>query len=172
MIASGDQFIACRSGGVVGAIVPWRGAFAGVAPAHIFHAAGTHKPSVGGLTCLVSYISLTPTWPSFPSREPAAPPTWESPAWARPRSATPGTACAAASPTPHGPLPMSCFLWAICPGRERAAAPDSGRKSGGPAALPQHAHLQGHRHLGRDDKAGDSDLILIKHFINDQYHYH
>ena len=56
MIQSGDQFIAGRSGGVVGAIVPWRGAFAGVAPAHIFHAAGTHDLRVGGLACTVAYI--------------------------------------------------------------------------------------------------------------------
>jgi hypothetical protein len=56
VIQSGDQFIAGSSGGVVGAVVPWRGAYAGVAPAHIFHAAGTQKLRVGGLTCLVSYI--------------------------------------------------------------------------------------------------------------------
>jgi hypothetical protein len=56
MIASGDQFIAGRSGGVVSAVVPWRGAFAGVAPAHIFHAAGTHDLRVGGLACKVTYI--------------------------------------------------------------------------------------------------------------------
>ena len=56
MIKSGDQFIAGRSGGVVGAVVPWRGAFAGVAPAHIFHAAGTHNLRVGGLACKVAYI--------------------------------------------------------------------------------------------------------------------
>ncbi|MHB8117917.1 MAG: hypothetical protein ACYDHX_04195 [Methanothrix sp.] len=56
MIKSGDQFIAGRSGGVVGAVIPWRGAFAGVAPAHIFHAAGTHNLRVGGLACTVAYI--------------------------------------------------------------------------------------------------------------------
>ncbi len=56
MIKSGDQFIAGRSGGVVGAIVPWRGAFAGVAPAHIFHAAGTHKLRISGLSCQVAYM--------------------------------------------------------------------------------------------------------------------
>ena len=56
MIKSGDQFIAGRSGGVVGAVVPWRGAFAGVAPAHIFHAAGTHNLRVGGLACTVAYM--------------------------------------------------------------------------------------------------------------------
>ncbi|MDD4162994.1 MAG: hypothetical protein PHW87_11015 [Methanothrix sp.] len=56
MIKSGDQFIAGRSGGVVGAVVPWRGVYAGVAPAHIFHAAGTHNLRVGGLACKVAYI--------------------------------------------------------------------------------------------------------------------
>ncbi len=56
MIRSGDQFIAGRSGGVIGAIVPWRGAFAGVAPAHIFYAAGTYNLRVGGLACKVAYI--------------------------------------------------------------------------------------------------------------------
>lgn len=56
MIRSGDQFIAGRSGGVVGAVVPWRRAYAGVAPAHIFHAAGTHRLRVGGLLCQVAYM--------------------------------------------------------------------------------------------------------------------
>ncbi|HPT18572.1 MAG TPA: hypothetical protein PLJ25_00810 [Methanothrix sp.] len=56
MIKSGDQFIAGRSGGVVGAVVPWRGGYAGVAPAHIFHAAGTHRLRVGGLFCQVAYM--------------------------------------------------------------------------------------------------------------------
>ncbi|MCX6677108.1 MAG: hypothetical protein NTU95_04085 [Methanothrix sp.] len=56
MIKSGDQFIAGRSGGVVGAVVPWRGAFAGVAPAHIFHAAGTYSLRVAGLACQVAYM--------------------------------------------------------------------------------------------------------------------
>ncbi|VVB70092.1 Uncharacterised protein [uncultured archaeon] len=56
MIKSGDQFIAGRSGGVVGAIIPWRGAYAGVAPAHIFHAAGTHCLRIGGLSSKVAYI--------------------------------------------------------------------------------------------------------------------
>ena len=56
MIKSGDQFIAGRSGGVVGAIVPWHGAFAGVAPAHIFYVAGTRDLRVGNLSCKVAYI--------------------------------------------------------------------------------------------------------------------
>jgi len=56
VIQSGDRFIAGRSGGVVGAVVPWRGAYAGVAPAHIFQAAGTHNLCVGGLACKVAYL--------------------------------------------------------------------------------------------------------------------
>ena len=56
MIQSGDQFIAGRSGGVVGAIVPWKGSYAGVAPAHIFHAAGTLSLRLGPLSCKVAYI--------------------------------------------------------------------------------------------------------------------
>jgi len=66
MIASGNQFIAGRSGGVVGAVVPWRGAFAGVAPAHIFHAAGTHNLRVGGLACTVAYMSSDADLAFFP----------------------------------------------------------------------------------------------------------
>jgi hypothetical protein len=66
MIKSGDQFIAGRSGGVVGAIVPWRGAFAGVAPAHIFHAAGTHNLRVGGLACTVAYMPRDADLAFFP----------------------------------------------------------------------------------------------------------
>lgn len=66
MIQSGDQFIAGRSGGVVGAVVPWRGALAGVAPAHIFHAAGTHNLRVGGLACKVAYIPSDADLAFFP----------------------------------------------------------------------------------------------------------
>ncbi|VVB69189.1 Uncharacterised protein [uncultured archaeon] len=66
MIKSGDQFIAGRSGGVIGAIVPWRGALAGVAPAHIFHAAGTRNLRVGGLACKVAYIPSDADLAFFP----------------------------------------------------------------------------------------------------------
>ena len=66
MIKSGDQFITGRSGGVVGAVVPWRGAFAGVAPAHIFHAAGTRDLRVGNLICKVAYIPKDADLAFFP----------------------------------------------------------------------------------------------------------
>ena len=66
MIKSGDQFIAGRSGGVVGAIVPWRGSLAGVAPAHIFYVAGTYNLRVGGLSCKVAYIPSDADLAFFP----------------------------------------------------------------------------------------------------------
>lgn len=65
-VQSGDQFIADRSGGVVGAVVPWRGAFAGVAPAHIFRTAGTRNLRVGGLACKVAYIPSDADLAFFP----------------------------------------------------------------------------------------------------------
>ena len=84
VIKSGDQFIAGRSGGVVGAVVPWRGAFAGVAPAHIFHAAGTHNLRVGGLACTVAYIPNDADLAFFPILGACQPtPTWQSPGWAK-----------------------------------------------------------------------------------------
>jgi hypothetical protein len=66
MIKSGDQFIAGRSGGVIGAIVPWRGAYAGVAPAHIFQHAGTRSLRVAGLSCRVAYIPTEADLAFFP----------------------------------------------------------------------------------------------------------
>lgn len=68
MIASGDQFIAGRSGGVVGAVVFWRGGYAGVAPAHIFQGAGTDKLRVGGLACTVAYMPSDADLAFFPIR--------------------------------------------------------------------------------------------------------
>jgi hypothetical protein len=50
----------------VGAIIPWRGAYAGVAPAHIFHAAGTHSLRVGSLACKVSYMPSDADLAFFP----------------------------------------------------------------------------------------------------------
>lgn len=66
MIKSGDQFITGCSGGVVGAIVPWRGSFAGVAPAHIFHAASKRDLRVGNLACKVAYIPSDADLAFFP----------------------------------------------------------------------------------------------------------
>jgi hypothetical protein len=79
MIKSGDQFITGRSRGVVGAIVPWRGAFAGVAPAHIFHAASTRDLRVGNLACKVAYIPSDADLAFFPYWGPASPRSSQSP---------------------------------------------------------------------------------------------
>jgi hypothetical protein len=66
VIRSGDKFIAGRSGGVLGAVVPWRGVYAGVAPAHIFSAAATHSLRLGGLVCKVAYIPSDADLAFFP----------------------------------------------------------------------------------------------------------
>ena len=73
MIKSGDQFIAGRSGGVVGAIVPWHGAFAGIAPAHIFHSSGTRELRVGRLQSKVVYIPEDADLAFFPILGPCQP---------------------------------------------------------------------------------------------------
>jgi len=64
VIKYGDQFIAGRSGGVVGAVVPWRRM--GVAPAHIFHAAGTHNLRAGGQASKVAYMPSDADLAFFP----------------------------------------------------------------------------------------------------------
>jgi hypothetical protein len=79
MIKSGDQFIAGRSGGVVGAVISWRGAYAGVAPAHIFHAAGTHNLRVGGLAYKVAYIPNDADLAFFPILGACQPTTLDKP---------------------------------------------------------------------------------------------
>ena len=56
MIKSGDFFLSGKTGGVIGAVVPWRGAYAGIAPAHIFHYAGTDFLRVGKQSCKVAFI--------------------------------------------------------------------------------------------------------------------
>lgn len=56
MLKAGDLFLAGKSGGVVGAIVPWGSGYAGVAPAHIFHLAGTKMLCISGQNIKVVYI--------------------------------------------------------------------------------------------------------------------
>src|SRR5512136_75851 len=48
MLKAGDFFLTGNTGGVVAAFIPWGKAFAGVAPAHIFHYAGTQHLRIGG----------------------------------------------------------------------------------------------------------------------------
>ena len=47
MLKAGDFFLTGKTGGVVAAFVPWRNAYAGVTPAHIFHYAGTETLRIG-----------------------------------------------------------------------------------------------------------------------------
>jgi hypothetical protein len=47
MLKAGDFFLTGNTGGVVAAFVPWGKAYAGVAPAHIFHYAGTDALRIG-----------------------------------------------------------------------------------------------------------------------------
>lgn len=56
VIKSGDFFLSGRTGGVIGAVVPWRGAYAGIAPAHIFHYSGTEALWVGKQKCRIAFI--------------------------------------------------------------------------------------------------------------------
>jgi hypothetical protein len=56
VIKSGEFFLSGRTGGVIGAVVPWRGAYAGVAPAHIFHYSGTNSLLVGNQNCKIAFI--------------------------------------------------------------------------------------------------------------------
>ena len=56
VIKSGDFFLSGRTGGVIGAVVPWRGAYAGVAPAHIFHYSGTETLWVGKQKFRIAFI--------------------------------------------------------------------------------------------------------------------
>lgn len=56
MIKSGDFFLSGKTGGVIGAVVPWHGAYAGVAPSHIFRYSGTDLLLVGNQNCRVAFI--------------------------------------------------------------------------------------------------------------------
>jgi hypothetical protein len=47
MLKAGDFLLAGNTGGVVAAFIPWGKAYAGVAPAHIFHYAGTDQLRIG-----------------------------------------------------------------------------------------------------------------------------
>ena len=156
MIKSGDMFIAGRSGGVVGAVVPWRGAFAGVAPAHIFHAAGTHNLRVGGLVCTVAYMPSDADLAFFPILGACQPTLLAKPGL--------GEAEAEKLSAQHA-LPHFRHILVHCLCRAAFGQSSWDRYSGNPldsgwprsgtSALDQHAHMQGDCHLGRDDKAGN-----------------
>lgn len=54
MLKAGDFFLSGNTGGVVSAIVPYGKAYAGVAPAHIFHHAKTEFLRIGNQTTKVA----------------------------------------------------------------------------------------------------------------------
>jgi len=66
MFKAGDPIIAGKSGGVIGAIVPWGKGFAGVAPAHIFHYGGTDSLRVGNQLARVAHFSVDADLALFP----------------------------------------------------------------------------------------------------------
>jgi hypothetical protein len=56
MLKSGDFFLSGKTGGVMGAVVPWGKGLAGVAPAHIFHHSGTDVLTIGAQKSKVVYM--------------------------------------------------------------------------------------------------------------------
>jgi hypothetical protein len=66
MFKAGDPIIAGKSGGVIGAIVPWKKGYAGVCPAHIFHYGGTDTLRVGSQKARVAHFSVDADLALFP----------------------------------------------------------------------------------------------------------
>lgn len=56
MLKAGDFFLSGKTGGVVCAFVPWGKAYAGVAPAHVFHYAGTEFLRIGNQQTKVAHF--------------------------------------------------------------------------------------------------------------------
>lgn len=73
MIKSGDFFLSGKTGGVMGAVVPWRGAYAGVAPAHIFQYSGTDTLRIGNQVCRIAYMPGDADLAFFPILAPCKP---------------------------------------------------------------------------------------------------
>lgn len=107
MIKSGDFFLSGKTGGVIGAVVPWRGAYAGIAPAHIFHYAGTDFLRVGKQSCKVAFIPGDADLAFFPIPAACEPTKLGKPPWARLRRRTWPARGAVASPMSPGPSPTS-----------------------------------------------------------------
>ncbi|HQF16622.1 MAG: hypothetical protein A4E45_00166 [Methanosaeta sp. PtaB.Bin039] len=70
MLQAGDQFISGRSGGVVCAFLPWRGAAIGIAPAHVFCYSGTDRLRLGDKTTRVMRFSKEADLAFFPVLSP------------------------------------------------------------------------------------------------------
>lgn len=56
MLKSGDFFLSGKTGGVMGAVIPWGKGFAGVAPGHIFHYSRTDILTINGQEAKVVYM--------------------------------------------------------------------------------------------------------------------
>ncbi len=56
MLKSGDFFLTGKTGGVIGAVVPWGKGLAGVVPGHIFHYSGTDILTIGAQRAKVIYM--------------------------------------------------------------------------------------------------------------------
>ncbi len=66
MLKAGDFFLSGNTGGVVCAFVPWGNTYAGVAPAHIFHYAGTESLRIGNQQTKVAHFSSDADLALFP----------------------------------------------------------------------------------------------------------
>ncbi len=66
MLKAGDFFLSGKTGGVVCAFVPWGKAYAGVAPAHIFHYAGTEFLRIGNQQTKVAHFAIGVDLAMFP----------------------------------------------------------------------------------------------------------
>jgi hypothetical protein len=56
MLKAGDFFLSGKTGGVVCAFALWGKAYAGVAPAHVFHCSGTEFLRIGGQKTKVAHF--------------------------------------------------------------------------------------------------------------------
>lgn len=66
MLRAGDFFLSGKTGGVVCAFVPWGKAYAGVAPAHVFHYAGTELLRIGNQQTKVAHFASGADLALFP----------------------------------------------------------------------------------------------------------
>jgi hypothetical protein len=73
MLKAGDFFLSGKSGGVVGAFLPWGKAYAGVTPGHIFHCSGTDHLRIGSQNTKVARYSSEADIAVFPVFSPCEP---------------------------------------------------------------------------------------------------
>jgi len=80
MLKAGDFFLCGNSGGVMGAVVPHGKGYMGVAPAHVFHLAGTDQLRIGNQKAKVSHFSPIADLAYFPLLAASQPTDLEKPA--------------------------------------------------------------------------------------------